>query len=249
MTNPGMHPNFDFDQYSGEEGKIIRRLSNEWYVTSSTRPINVSQVSVYRAFLCKAGDSMQHLFDLQLEIIALFSSYAEFEPRTIDGFDEAAGRWDALRTDPVCRLLISKDDKIVEKINNLLKNDPELPIIVPFTYNELLNNKDDYLIRNRFKAHFFSRDLFAFESPLKKDTYFFGRTGLINSILSRHKGNENSALFGLRRSGKTSIVFGAERAAKLSKQNFVSIDCQSPSVHIRRWNDLLYYVLLQVIVK
>jgi len=26
---------------------------------------------------------MQHLFDLQLEIIALFSSYAEFEPRTM----------------------------------------------------------------------------------------------------------------------------------------------------------------------
>jgi hypothetical protein len=249
MTNPGIHPNFVFDNYSGEEAKIIRRLSSEWYVTSSTRPISVSQVSVYRAFLCKAADAMQQVFDLQLEIITLFSSYDEFETRTIDGFEQASGRWDSLRTDPVCRMLISKDEKIVEKINNLLKNDPELPIIVPFTYNELLNNKDDYLVRNRFKSHFFSRDLFAFESPLKKDTYFFGRTGLINHILSRHKGNENSALFGLRRSGKTSIVFGIERTAKLSKQNFVSIDCQSPSVHKRRWNELLYYVLSQIITK
>lgn len=249
MTNPGIHTYFEFEHYSGEEAKIIRRLAREWYITSSTKPITVSKISVYRAFLCKATDALQEVFDLQLEVIALFSSYEEFETRTIDGFESAAVRWDALRTDPVCRILISKDSKIIEKINYLLKNDPELPVIVPFTYDELLNNTDDYLIRNRFKSHFFSRDLFAFESPLKKDTYFFGRTGIINHILSRHKGNENSALFGLRRSGKTSIVFGIERTAKLSKQNFISIDCQSPSVHMRRWNELLAYVLLQIIIK
>ena len=249
MVNPGIHPNFDYAHYSAEEEKIVRRLGHEWYITSSTRAINLSNVSTYRAILCKACDAMQELFDIQLEIVALFSSYETFEVRTIDGFEEAAGRWDALRTDPVCRILISKDKNIVDKIKNLLKNDPELPVIIPFTYDELLNNLDSFFIRNRFRSHFFSRDLFAFESPLKKDTYFFGRSDLINNILSRHKGNENSALFGLRRSGKTSIVFGIERAAKLSKQNFISIDCQSPSVHQRRWNELLFYITQQIIKK
>lgn len=249
MATPGIHSKFEWDHYSGEERRVITRLSEEWYITSSTKPVNISDKSVYRAFLCKANDATQQLFHLDLEIIALFSSYPEFDARSIDGFEAAAERWEKLRPDPICKILISKDPNIAAKVRNLLKNDPELPIIVPFTYQELETNRGDHFIRNRFRDHFFSRDLFAFESPLKRDTFFFGRTPIVRNILSRHKSNENSALFGLRRSGKTSIVYGLERAARLERQIFVSIDCQSPSVHGRRWNELLFYILTQVRLK
>ncbi|WP_170136809.1 AAA-like domain-containing protein [Mesorhizobium loti] len=249
MASPGIHPSFEYDVYGGEEQQIIRRFASEWYITSGTRPLILSEKSNYRAFLGKPCDPAARMFNLEREVVAVFSNYEEFEVRTIDAFEVAASRFNQLRIDPICRVLISRDRNIVERIKDVLKSDPELPIIIPFTYYELINNRDKSLIINRFRQHFFSRDLFAFESPLKRDTYFFGRTDLINSILSRHRSNENSALFGLRRSGKTSIIFGLERASRLNGQTFVSIDCQNPSVHQRRWFQLLPYILRQTTIK
>lgn len=249
LAAPGIHSNFEDVHYSADERKIIKRLALEWFVTSSTKPIELSEKSIYRGMLCKPADLYREMFHLEREVAVIFSSYSELEPRTIDAFEPLMARFGALRIEPICRILVSRDGNVEERIREFLKNDPELPIIVPFTYDELLYNRDPHLVENRFRSHFFSRDLFAFESPLKRDTYFFGRTDLINSILARHKSNENSGLFGLRRSGKTSIVYGLERASKLGNQSFVSIDCQSPSVHQRRWNDLLFYILNKVVEK
>jgi predicted AAA+ superfamily ATPase len=58
---------------------------------------------------------------------------------------------------------------------------------------------------------FYDRDLFDITSPLRKDLYFFGRTDLINKLVDRHSSNENSGVFGLRRSGKTSLIYAVER--------------------------------------
>ena len=116
------------------------------------------------------------MFNIDREIIAVFSPYDNFEPRTLDAFDYASSKLQDLRVENVCRLLISKDKYIEDKISNLLKSDPEQPIIIPFTYQELTNPYNDYFLRNRFRKNFYSRDLFAFLSPLTKDLYFFGRT-------------------------------------------------------------------------
>jgi len=249
MATPGIHPKFAHDNYPAEEQRIIKRFSKEWFVTSGMRPFALAERSTYRSFLIRPCEPTAQMFNLEREIIVVFSSYEDFEVRTIDAFEAVAGKFQSLRTDPICRILVSRDPDVVKKIRETLKNDPELPIIIPFTYSELERNPDPQLIISRFRQHFFTRDLFAFESPLKRDTYFFGRTELVNQILTRHRSNENSALFGLRRSGKTSIVFGLERASRINKQSFVSIDCQSPSVHQRRWYQLLPYVLRQAVQK
>jgi hypothetical protein len=88
--------------------------------------------------------------------------------------------------------------------------------------------------------------LFAFESPLKKDLYFFGRNDLVLKLVNRHKSNENTALFGLRKTGKTSVIFGVKRVLESLGQNAVIIDCQNPSLHMRRWNKVLWYILEEI---
>ncbi len=70
---------------------------------------------------------------------------------------------------------------------SLLKTDPEQPIVIPFTYSELFCNFDSFFLRNRFRDHFYTRDLFSFLSPLKKDLYFFGRSELIQELVNRHR--------------------------------------------------------------
>ena len=46
----------------------------------------------------------------------------------------------------------------------------------------------------------------------------------------------------MRRSGKTSLISGISRALSTRSGTSVTIDCQSPSVHQLRWNDLLRHI-------
>ncbi|MCS6986976.1 MAG: hypothetical protein NZM40_06025 [Sphingomonadaceae bacterium] len=89
------------------------------------------------------------------------------------------------------------------------------------------------------------RDLFNFQSPLKEDTYFFGRARFIQDVVNAATLGQNSSIFGLRKSGKTSAAYAVARRSKAAHVNTVYIDCQNPSIHARRWHELLLFVLLK----
>ncbi|MEI2772480.1 MAG: ATP-binding protein [Candidatus Competibacter sp.] len=237
-TTPGIHPNFLIERFSGEEKSILRRLSHEWFLTSSGCEITLVS-STYNYFLMKPTSAFSEMFNIEREVICVLSPYANFEPRTLDVFAKAHEGLTELRAESICKVLISADSNVEQRIDSLLKSDPEQPIVVPFTYEELFGQYDDYFIRNRFRKHFYSRNLFDFLSPLKSDLYFFGRSQLVHELVNRHKSGEHTGLFGLRKSGKTSIIYAVERTLGASGERFVSLDCESPSIHMCRWNELL----------
>ncbi len=76
-------------------------------------------------------------------------------------------------------------------------------------------------------------------SPLRRDLYFFGRSQLLQEIINKHRSGEHTGLFGLRKSGKTSIIYAIERHLRIHGGEFLSIDCENPSVHGLRWFELL----------
>lgn len=238
-TNPGFHKNFLLERFAPREKVVLLKLKAWWYLTNSGQEVVLGANARMSYFLMRPITSFAEMFNLDREIICVFSPYRNFEPRTLDAFDAAQRKFEGLRTETVCRILISDDPNVEEKIDNLLKNDPEQPIIIPFTYRELENCKDEYLIRNRFRSHFYTRDLFGFLSPLRRDLYFFGRSELIQAQLARHRSGEHTSLFGLRKSGKTSIIYAIERSLRVSHETALSIDCESPSIHQLRWNELL----------
>jgi hypothetical protein len=242
QTTAGIHPSFQIQRFSGKEKRILDKLSKEWYLTSSGSKISLA-LSSYEYFLVKPIPIFTEMFNLEREIICVFSDYEHFEPRTLSAFSQAQESIHDLRTEKVCRILISNDPKVEEKIDSLLKTDPEQPIIIPFTYDELLAPYDAFFFRNRFRKHFYSRDLFDFLSPLKSDLYFFGRSHLVHELVNRHKDGEHTGLFGLRKSGKTSIIYAVERTLSVSGDNYISIDCESPSIHKLRWNELLEKII------
>ncbi|MDP2919184.1 MAG: hypothetical protein Q8O43_03060 [Dehalococcoidia bacterium] len=243
----GINPQVTLGHFLEDEKRIITKISSEWYVTNGGGEIRLGPRSTYRYFLIKPTDFYREMFNLERELIVVFSPYVNFEPRTLDAIDAAAKRYQQLRLERVCSVVISKDSAIESKLSNLLKADPESQVVVPFSYDELLGKTDSYFIRNRFKLHFYTRDLFAFEAPLRKDLYFFGRNELVHRIVNRQKSNENSGLFGLRKTGKTSVIFGVQRALAQTNCKSVFIDCQSPALHRRRWNHALHYII-QVLV-
>ncbi|HPR17144.1 MAG TPA: hypothetical protein PLD62_02750, partial [Candidatus Cloacimonadota bacterium] len=243
---PGKNPNFRIDHFSPEEQIIISKLSSEFYFTFGGGILNLGTTSQYKYCLIKPTTNYTDLFNIEKEIIIIFSDFDNFEPRTLDAIDAAEKSIQQFRIEKICAILISKDTNIEKRIEALLRSEPECQIIIPFNYKELSTHHDDYFIRNRFKKYFFSRDLFAYNSPLKKDLFFFGRNDLIHKIVSRHKSGENSGLFGLRKTGKTSIIFGIQRNIKRINGVSVFIDCQNPSFHKKRWNEALYYVITEI---
>jgi len=246
-VKPGINPGVRFDHYKPDEQTIIERLSKDWYVTNSGYEIRLSSSSVYRYALVKPIDIFQQMFNIDREMVLLFSPYENFEPRTLDAITAATTRHQALRIERICSILVSKDLEIEQKLKELLKNDQEAQIVIPFTYEELQNGTSDpFFFRNRFIRHFYSRDLFASESPLKKDIYFFGRTDLVHTLINRHRSHQVSGLFGLRKTGKTSVIFGVQRAMQKVDGISAFIDCQTPAFHRLRWNHALHYVLQEV---
>lgn len=240
---PGINPQVNLSHFLEDEKKIIRKFSAEWYVTNGGGQFTLGSTSEYKYFLIKPTDNYKELFNIELEIVVVFSNYSTFETRTLDAVDYVEKKHQALRLERLCCVIISNDDDVVEKVNDLVKRDQESQLVVPFSYNELRNNSDPFFIRNRFRSNFYTRDLFAFESPLKKDLYFFGRNDLILKLVNRHRSNENTALFGLRKTGKTSVIFGIKRVLETLGEFSVFIDCQNPSLHKRRWNSVLWYIL------
>jgi hypothetical protein len=238
ITNPGIHKQFRLERFGARERKIIERLASQWYLTSSGSHLKLAK-SEYDYFLMKPTPIFSEMFNIEREIIVVLSPYPNFEPRSLDVFDAAQRELSDLRVESVCRVLISDDPETERKISDLLKTDPEQPIVIPFTYADLAAPYDEFFVRNRFRRHFYTRDLFAFLSPLRKDLYFFGRSQLLQEIINKHRAGEHTGLFGLRKSGKTSIIYAVERHLKAHGGDFLSIDCESPSIHGLRWNELL----------
>lgn len=245
-VTPGINPSVLLDHFTQEEKNIIYRIAKEWYVTNGGGTAKLGPRVFYRYLSVKPIDSYREMFNIEREIVVIFSPYENFEPRTFDAIDYAISKFQTLRIEKICSVIVSRDNSIEQKVEQLLKSDPESQIVIPFSYNELLKDKDPYFMKNRFKKHFYTRDLFAFESPLKKDLYFFGRNDLVYKIVNRHKANENSGLFGLRKTGKTSVIFGISRVLSKLGDYSVLIDCQNPSFHKRRWNYGLYYIVQEI---
>ena len=246
-VRPGINPQVILSHFDDQERQILNRISRDWYLTNGGTNISLSPTSKYRYALIKPTDIFQEMFNIDREMIVLFSPYENFEPRTLDAIFTATSQHQALRIERICSVLVSKDPGVAYKLRELLKNDQEAQIVVPFTYDELSSvNTDPYFFRNRFIEYFYARDLFASESPLRKDLYFFGRTDLVHVLLNRHRSNQVSGLFGLRKTGKTSVIFGVQRG--LQKVNGVSafIDCETPAFHQLRWNHALHHVLMEV---
>lgn len=241
-TRPGIHPGVDLSKFEPSIQRAIKTLAAHFYITNDGFEVSFTKASKYKFVLMKASNEIAESFGVHGEVICLFSLYEKFEARTLDAFDRAYQKYFNNRLEKVCRWIVSGDNDIEQRIKNIVASDPESPVYIPFSLKELSTRIERDYILDRMRKHFFTRDLFAFNSPLKRDLYFFGRMTLVQELIDRAKNGEHSGLFGLRKSGKTSVVYGIERALTITAIRFLLIDCQDPSIHGRRWFELLHWV-------
>ncbi len=134
--------------FNEKEKKIVNVFKKYWYVTKAEM-IKIG-ASDYKYMLIKAPASLTNLLNISAEIIVIFSNYVNFEPRTLDAYDNVKSKLELGRVENLCGVLVSNDDTIEECIK-LYNSDKETRTIIPFSYQEICrNSEDNYLFRNKF---------------------------------------------------------------------------------------------------
>lgn len=240
---PGINPRAQIKNLPREEQIIARSLSDDFYLTGGFNEISMGQ-SKYRYFFLKFPDSLAQTFGARDEIIVLLSAFENFEPRTLDAIEKIQEANPGFRLDKICAFVISKDGNFIEKLNRTIKTQRECRLITPFTYEELRLKNNTEFYRGRIKEFFFERNLFDFDSPLRRDLYFFGRDDICQNLIDKHLTGQNSSLFGLRRSGKTSILLSLSRRIGSHNGLATVIDCQL--LYQLKWNLALHFVVTAI---
>lgn len=238
----GKNPKLVINHFNDEERIIIDKLAGYFYVTNGGRDVNHYNAN-YRYCLVKLPSDKKNLFGIDFEILLVFSPYEKFEPRTLDIIEKIEKDYinSPFRLDKICTIIISKCNLFEDALSRVLKGQ-ESRVVIPFTYNELLNNKyKTNFFDERIRKYFFERDLFDVQAPLTKDLYFFGRDEIVISLIDKHEQGENAGIFGLRKIGKTSILYAVNRMLSQKDGYSVVIDCQN--LYQSRWNYALYFIV------
>lgn len=238
----GIHPNVDLKKADIQYGEreMIKHFAKLFSV-SFAKSHNFKGTWYNFAFL-KPTKDLREKYRFQNEMLLIINSHDDFDNRTFDYVDKLMFEYHN-RLDKLCLILISKDNNIKKKIKLLSQQNPETRIIIPFSYVDFYKNSPVELIQQRLKEFFYGRDLFAFESPLQNDAYFYGRTETVQFFYDKYKSGENSGLFGLRKIGKTSVLYALKRYLNLRGETTVFIDCQEPAFHKRRWFECLEFII------
>lgn len=190
-------------------------------------------------FYLRGESFIAELMGLERELFVAYAPFPEFQARTIKLHDDIVAE-DRTRLDPVGTVLVSDDPRTGAAVREYLLSDPERPPIVALSRTELLAARDANSLRGIFVDQLFRRDLFALESPLRTDTTFVGRNDIVAELFDRFRGGQNSGLFGLRRIGKTSVLYALGRRVEAGGiAGSVYLDVSSPGVYQLPWWELL----------
>ncbi len=178
---------------------------------------------------------MNQRFGLQQEILVIYSPQPKSDARILTAIEQISRSPDFRhRIDKVLFLVLHNGTK--DSTDALLESDADR-VIIGITFEEILNpGKGSLFIRSKISSRFGKIDLFGMSSPIGSDQYFFGRDPLVQELIQNCTiKNQSVGLFGLRKTGKTSVLQAVMR--RLEAQNILCdyVDCQSPGIHAARW--------------
>lgn len=201
--------------------------------------LNNTTVFVY---LLKPEQFISDAFGIDREIMLAYSKYETFQPRALQAINMLFDIYPFKnRVDSLTCFIVSKDPSVGENAGVISFSDKQSRSFVTFVYDELLANRNDsWYVRNVLRKNFYDVDLFGYTLPLRDETSFFGRQQVISRYIDAIKRGENRGVFGVRKTGKTSLLFKIDRIVREQKIGYVFFyDCKSPSYRSLHWNELL----------
>ena len=242
------------NEFSREEQIIIRKFWDILY------PTNVGHFRIkdndvnfgYHLF----GPTMNFFLQLGLEkneFAVLFNDRKSFQRKTLEEpfFYLTHSLFSRVRISGYFFVLLTKYDDIEHQVQ-LLEERGALPYsIIPFTYKELLNEPDssfENFVLERFKSHLFERNFFSYSEPINDQLFLFGgREVYAKGIVDRCASGDHSGVFGLRKSGKTSVLNMIKQ--ELEHRNIIYQSYHCANLLNLDWHELLYTMVNDIYKK
>lgn len=236
-----------------EEDKIIDKLSETLYV-SKIDHFNMDKGDHYSFALLGTTEILKRYVRGQREFLLVFSHFPsrDWQDRTLKVEREIRRIKGVIDRNPLPNfyILVSNAYDLKERIDNSIKGKP-MAAIIPFTYDEILGCKDSHqlndLLLKRFAEYHFENNMLGESTAIEEDNLLFGDRGKIaDAIVERCRQGGNSGIFGLRRSGKTSVLKASLR--RLDKENikYVKIEARSDLQHANSWKHALYFIARKI---
>jgi AAA-like domain len=183
----------------------------------------------------------QHYFGLDREIVLAYSPYAELQQRVFQNISAYLGREPAHgRVDPLIYFLVSNAVNRLEAVKQRMIDGAESHMIITFAQDECISATAGDFVASKIKEQLYTRDLYDIEDPIDDDLFFFGRRRLVFHIMDTIKRGSNIGLFGLRKMGKTSVIYKIRRLVKEENLGeFVYFNLEKPSLYALQWFELL----------
>ena len=202
---------------------------------------DVANATIF-AYILKPENIIADAFGIEKEILLAYSPFPELQARAIQAVYLVSQQFPFKnRVDSLNCFIISDDENVLNYSGITSFDDNSAQVLIPFISHDLVLNKNDpWYIRNRLRDYFFDVDLFGYMLPLRDETFFFGRQPIVARYIDAIKRCENRGIFGLRKTGKTSLLFKLDRIIREQHIGFVFFyDCKSPSYRKMHWNEFL----------
>ncbi len=197
------------------------------------------------AFLLKPrSDRLINGLGLDYEVFFAFSPFTTLEPRSIQLVSEIFNNSDYPfqgRVEPKICYFASKAQDTKDWINSYCAQHKQDRLFIPFTESDLKHHAQDAdFVIGEIHASLGTADRFKITQPLDDDLFFYGRDQEIRRALDHIGKHECCGFFGLRKSGKTSVLKKLGRILKGDESfRVVFATAYDPSVRKLRWNELI----------
>jgi hypothetical protein len=237
---------------SGED-EVLNKLSKLLYVTKIDH-FKMDKGDHYSFALLGTTEILKRFVRGQREFLLVFSHFdsMDWQDRTLKVEREIKRMKGIAERNilPNFYMLVTNAREAKERIDHDVKGKP-MSAVIPFTYSEIINslNKDQLLnlILERFNEYHFENNMLGESNEIEEDNLLFGDRGKIaDAIVERCRKGGNSGIFGLRRSGKSSVLNASLRRLVNENIDYVKIEARSDLQNAFSWKHALYYIARKI---
>ncbi|HCF7249978.1 TPA: ATP-binding protein [Pseudomonas aeruginosa] len=181
-------------------------------------------------------------FGIDQEIALFVTDFPTLEPRVLQAVDQTLREAPAKgRVEQSIFFLSSPADNGRQWMADYTAANPDSRLAVVFNSKSLVGAAGNaWYVRNQIGEQLFTRNLFDNQLPIDSDLFFFGRDQLVAGFLDAIKRSQNRGLFGLRKTGKTSVLYKIQRiVSRDGIGNVYYYDAKLPSIRSLKWHELL----------
>lgn len=235
---------------SGED-VVIEKLSNILYISRIGNHV-IDQRSRYEFCMAGATEILKQYIRGKYEFLIIMSHFdnEDWQQKNLIVEREIRKRREIADRRPLVNfyVLISNASNLKEEIEKVKGGTSAA--VIPFSFDELINCDEcalaDLFI-SRFGEYMYENNMLGETNAIDDDNLLFGDRGKIaDSIVNRCENGSNSGIFGLRRSGKTSVLNAVMRRLQRNEIKYVKIESRSELESLDSWKTALFDIAKKI---